>query len=288
MNRILIPVAVVVVFVLWAFSAVVIVREDQQAVIRSFNAIQRAETDAGLSFKLPAPLGSVDYIEQRVLATDPEIEQFILSDDTRLDVDYYVRYRITDPITYVRNTNDLLSVQQVEQASKDSLSEALRSVNLSTVLSDQRDQLLLEVRSSISDKMGQLGIDVVDIRIGRADFVAENLPFAFNEMSADLLDTYKSELSNGSAEGERLRATANQEARTRVAEANATAAIMRGEAEAQAARLLNAAHGQDLEFYTFWRSMQSYSEAIASDDKSLILTTDNDFLRSLQSPSLLQ
>ena len=86
MNRILIPVAVVVVFVLWAFSAVVIVREDQQAVIRSFNAIQRAETDAGLSFKLPAPLGSVDYIEQRVLATDPEIEQFILSDDTRLDV----------------------------------------------------------------------------------------------------------------------------------------------------------------------------------------------------------
>jgi membrane protease subunit HflC len=199
-----------------------------------------------------------------------------------------VRYRITDPITYVRNTNDLLSVQQVEQASKDSLSEALRSVNLSTVLSDQRDQLLLEVRSSISDKMAQLGIDVVDIRIGRADFVAENLPFAFNEMSADLLDTYKSELSNGSAEGERLRATANQEARTRVAEANATAAIMRGEAEAEAARLLNAAHGQDVEFYTFWRSMQSYREAIATDEKSLILTTENDFLKSLQSPSLLQ
>ena len=140
MNRILIPVAIVVVFVLWALSAVVIVREDQQVVVRSFNAIQRAETDAGLSLKLPAPLGSVDFIEKRVLATDPEIEQFILSDDTRLDVDYYVRYRITDPITYVRNTNDLLSVQQVEQASKDSLSEALRSVNLSTVLSDQRDQ----------------------------------------------------------------------------------------------------------------------------------------------------
>ncbi|MDA8604372.1 SPFH domain-containing protein [Alphaproteobacteria bacterium] len=288
MNRILIPVAIVVVFVLWVFSAVVIVREDQQAVVRSFNAIQRAETDAGLSLKLPAPLGSVDFIEKRVLATDPEIEQFILSDDTRLDVDYYVRYRITDPITYVRNTNDLLSVQQVEQASKDSLSEALRSVNLSTVLSDQRDQLLLEVRSSISDKMGQLGIDVVDIRIGRADFVAENLPFAFNEMSANLLDTYKSELSNGSAEGERLRATANQEARTRVAEANATAAIMRGEAEAAAARLLNAAHGRDVEFYTFWRSMQSYRESIATDQKSLILTTDNDFLKSLQSPSLLQ
>jgi membrane protease subunit HflC len=203
-------------------------------------------------------------------------------------VDYYVRYRITDPITYVRNTNDLLSVQQVEQASKDSLSEALRSVNLSTVLSDQRDQLLLEVRSSITTKMGQLGIDVVDIRIGRADFVAENLPFAFNEMSADLLDTYKSELSNGSAEGERLRATANQEARTRVAEANATAAIMRGEAEAEAARLLNAAHGQDVEFYTFWRSMQSYRESIANDEKALILTTDNDFLKSLQSPNLLQ
>ncbi len=288
MNRILIPVAIVVVFVLWALSAVVIVREDQQVVVRSFNAIQRAETDAGLSLKLPAPLGSVDFIEKRVLATDPEIEQFILSDDTRLDVDYYVRYRITDPITYVRNTNDLLSVQQVEQASKDSLSEALRSVNLSTVLSDQRDQLLLEVRSSISDKMGQLGIDVVDIRIGRADFVAENLPFAFNEMSANLLDTYKSELSNGSAEGERLRATANQEARTRVAEANATAAIMRGEAEAEAARLLNAAHGRDVEFYTFWRSMQSYRESIATDQKSLILTTDNDFLKSLQSPSLLQ
>ncbi len=288
MNRILIPVAIVVVFVLWALSAVVIVREDQQVVVRSFNAIQRAETDAGLSLKLPAPLGSVDFIEKRVLATDPEIEQFILSDDTRLDVDYYVRYRITDPITYVRNTNDLLSVQQVEQASKDSLSEALRSVNLSTVLSDQRDQLLLEVRSSISEKMGQLGIDVVDIRIGRADFVAENLPFAFNEMSANLLDTYKSELSNGSAEGERLRATANQEARTRVAEANATAAIMRGEAEAEAARLLNAAHGRDVEFYTFWRSMQSYRESIATDQKSLILTTDNDFLKSLQSPSLLQ
>lgn len=288
MNRILIPVAIVVVIALWAFSAVVIVREDQQAVIRSFNAIQRSQTDAGLSFKLPSPFGSVDYIEKRVLATDPEIEQFILSDDTRLDVDYYVRYRITDPITYVRNTTDLLSVQQVEQASKDSLSEALRSVNLSTVLSDQRDQLLLEVRSSITDKMAQLGIDVVDIRIGRADFVAENLPFAFNEMSADLLDTYKSELSNGSAEGERLRATANQEARTRVAEANATAAIMRGEAEAEAARLLNAAHGQDVEFYTFWRSMQSYRESLATDDKSLILTTDNDFLKSLQSPSLLQ
>ena len=110
MNRILIPVAIVAVVVLWALSAVVVVREDQQAVIRSFNAIQRAETDAGLSFKLLAPLGSVDYIEKRVLATDPEIEQFILSDDTRLDVDYYVRYRITDPVTYVRNTNDLLSV----------------------------------------------------------------------------------------------------------------------------------------------------------------------------------
>ena len=159
---------------------------------------------------------------------------------------------------------------------------------MSTVLSDQRDQLLLEVRSSITEKMAQLGIDVVDIRIGRADFVAENLPFAFNEMSADLLDTYKSELSNGSAEGERLRATANQEARTRVAEANATAAIMRGEAEAEAARLLNAAHGQDVEFYTFWRSMQSYRESIATEDKALILTTDNDFLQSLQSPSLLQ
>ena len=106
MNRILIPVAIVVVIALWAFSAVVIVREDQQAVIRSFNAIQRSQTDAGLSFKLPSPFGSVDYIEKRVLATDPEIEQFILSDDTRLDVDYYVRYRITDPITYVRNKTD--------------------------------------------------------------------------------------------------------------------------------------------------------------------------------------
>lgn len=288
MNRILIPIAIVAVALFWAWSAVVVVREDQQAVVRSFNAIQRAQTDAGISFKLPAPFGSVDFIEKRVLATDPEIEQFILSDDTRLDVDYYVRYRITDPITYVRNTSDLLSVQQVEQASKDSLSEALRSVGLSTVLSDQRDQLLLDVRSEISTKMGALGIDVVDIRIGRADFVAENLPFAFNEMSADLLDTYKSELSNGSAEGERLRATANQEARTKVATARATAAIMRGEAEAEAARLLNAAHGRDLEFYTFWQSMQAYRESVALEDNTLILSTDNDFLKSLQSPSLLQ
>ena len=187
--------------------------------------------------------------------------------------------RITDPITYVRNTSDLLSVQQVEQASKDSLSEALRSVGLSTVLSDQRDQLLLNVRSEISTKMGELGIDVVDIRIGRADFVAENLPFAFNEMSADLLDTYKSELSNGSAEGERLRATANQEARTKVATARATAAIMRGEAEAEAARLLNAAHGRDLKFYTFWQSMQAYRESVALEDNALILSTENDFLK---------
>ncbi|HLT03205.1 MAG TPA: protease modulator HflC [Geminicoccaceae bacterium] len=278
--------ALAAIVVVLALSALFTVHQTQQALVLQFGEPKRVVTEPGLHVKLPFVQNAV-YIDRRVLDFDAESQEVILGDQKRLVVDAFSRYRIVDPLRFYQTVGDETGLRgRINTILDASMRRVLGEVPLFTVLSADRIALMDRIRSQANQEAQQFGIEIIDVRIKRADLPAENAQAIYRRMQTEREREAKELRAQGAELAQRIRARADRERRVIIAEAQREAQIIRGQGDADAVRIFAEAVGRDIDFFTFYRSMQAYREALADDNTSFVLSPDSEFFRYFDSPTL--
>lgn len=270
-------------------SSVFVVDQTEQALVLQFGKPERAIQEPGLKFKMPF-IQNVEFFDKRLLDFDAQSKEVIAADQKRLEVDAFVRYRITDPLRFKQSVGDERTMRsRLNSILESSLRQALGNVPLSDVISEKRAELMQQIRTLVNaqamgtkDHPGGFGIEVVDVRIKRADLPPANSEGIYKRMQTERVKEANQYRAKGAEDAQKIRSQADKERTILLAEAKKTAEITRGEGDSQATKIFGDAFGQDQEFYQFYRTMQAYRKSLNSDDTTLVISPDNDFLHYLE------
>ncbi len=258
-------------------AAAFTVHQTSQAIVMQFGNPKRVVTDSGLHWKLPF-IQNVLYYEKRMLNLDPPVEGILLSDQKRLLVDAFARYRITDALLFFQRVTTEDGVRQrLGPIINASLRGVLGNATLASVLSEERAEIMLNIKKSVNNEAGRFGIELVDVRIGRADFPEQISQSVYGRMKSEREREAAEFRAQGFERSQRIRAGADREATVILAEAKREAEIERGRGEATRTRVLNDAYGQDQGFFNFYRSMQAYEASLSGDSTYMVLSPDSEF-----------
>lgn len=261
------------------YASTFIVSQTQQAVVLQFGAPKQVITTPGLHFKLPF-IQNVRYLERRVLNLDPSEQTVLLEDNRRLVVDAFVRYRIDKPLEFIRSvgTESILDVRLGSMVN-DAIRQVFGEATLTDVVSSERARLMTDIRKRVNDSANksEFGIEIVDLRIGRADLAPQVAEAVYARMRAERERLAADFRAKGQEQFQTITAQADRQATVIRAEAQRQSDILRGEGEGQRTTLLNEAFSKDPEFFRFYRTMQAYRSAINPGTTSLVLTTDSEF-----------
>ena len=261
------------------FSSVYTVHQTQQALLLQFGAPQRIDTEPGLHFKIPF-VQDVVPIEKRILALDIDPEEVITKDQKRMVVDAFSRFKITDPLQFyqaVRTTEQARSRLQPILIS--SMRAVLGEGDFSTLLSGERPLLMGKIATQMNQKAGSFGVEIVDVRIKRADLPEANKNAIFNRMQTERQREAREERALGDEEARRITARAERDRTVLLAEAEKQSEILRGEGDGARAAIFNSVANQDPEFYSFYRSLQAYRNSLRGEDTTMVLNPNSDFFR---------
>jgi len=235
-----------------------------------------------LNVKIPF-VQNIETLDKRILNYDGPAEEIIAADQKRLVVDTFTRYRIVDPLKF------FISVQTQRVAEtrlgpivNSSLRRVLGEVPLSSVLTNERPTLMAEITRLVGQQTVNLGIEVVDVRIKRADLPSENSQAIFRRMQREREREAAEFRAQGAEQAQRIRAIADRERVVLLAQAQRDSQILRGEGDAKRNKTFANAYGQDAEFFAFYRSMLAYENTLASEDTTMVLSPDSDFFRFFQ------
>jgi membrane protease subunit HflC len=281
MNRVLIlgtGVAVILAFVL--ANSLFIVDQVSQAVVLQFGNPVGLIKDPGLQIKVPF-IQTVVLFDRRVLDYEPPGEEVIGSDQKRLVVDTYCRYRIVDPLQFYQSVGSEEGVQlRLGSTISASLRQVIGDVDLSTLLSPQRSAIMGQIRDSVRAQSKAFGIDVIDLRIRRADLPAENSDAIYARMQSERAREAKQFRAEGYEVAQGIKAQADLERTVILAKANRQAQISRGEGDSQSIAIYAKAFDQDPDFYAFYRSLQAYRTVLGTGS-TFVFSADNPFLKYL-------
>jgi len=268
---------VIVVLGFVAYGSLFTVDQRQQAIVMQFGEPKRVISEPGLAWKLPL-LQNVQYYEKRVLNLDPPTENILLSDQKRLIVDVFARYRIADPLLFFQAVRSEENARpRLNTIINGRLRQILGNATLSAVLSDERTEILRELRETVDQETRRFGIALVDVRIRRADLPDETRESVYNRMRSEREREAAEFRAQGFEQAQRITAAADREATVIKAEAVREADILRGHGEGRRTEILNDAYGQDPEFFNFYRTMQAYTAALDSESTYMVLSPDGEF-----------
>jgi modulator of FtsH protease HflC len=261
-----------------------IVHQNEQAIVLEFGKPVRIIDKPGIHWKIPV-VQNVEYFDKRILDLDTKPQELTASDQKRLVVDAFTRYRIVDPLKFYQAVRTEARVRQtlgpiVESA----LRRTLGSVNFQDVVRDKREDLMKRIAKQVNEEGKDFGLEVVDVRIKRADLPQQNSAAVFGRMRAEREREAAEFRATGSAEANRIRATAEREATVIKAEALSKAEQMRGEGDGERNKIFNEAYARDPDFFAFYRSMQAYEVGMKSGDTRMLLSPDSEFFRYFTNP----
>ena len=275
------------VLLLLIFSAMFIVKQTEQALVLQFGDPIRVIKKPGLKFKLPLIQNAIFY-DTRVLDFDAEVEEVILSDQKRLLVDAFIRYRIIDPLKFYQSvSNENGFKARVGGILSGSLRRVLGSDPLEVVLSTDRATLMEKIQDGIDEEAVNFGVEMVDVRIKRADLPKANSEAIFGRMRAEREKEARQFRAEGSEESQRIKAKAEKDKAVILAEANKESQTIRGEGDGESVKIYADTFKQDEDFFAFYRSMEAYKKAFkdGEDEPTLILSPDSDFFKYFDSKS---
>ena len=269
---------------LGVYSSAFIVHQNEQALVLRIGKPQQVIQQPGLYWKWPV-FDTVDTFDKRILDLDTTEQEVSAADQQRLIVDAYARYRITDPLKFYQNVRYEERVRQVVGPLIESeIRRVLGSATLQEVVKDKRESLMKQIAAQVNKEGKDYGLEVVDVRIKRADLPQENLVKVFDRMKADRVREATELRAQGEAENNRIRANADREVTIVKAEATRKSDTIRGEGEGNRARIFSEAFGKDAEFFRFYRSMQAYEQSMKAGDTRMLLSPDSEFFRYFQDP----
>jgi len=280
MNRTLIIAGVaLVVLLILASASLFTVTQAQQALVVQLGAIKRVIQEPGLKAKIPF-IEDVVYIDRRVLDLDPPVEQVILADQKRLDVDAFARYRIIDPVRFFQSLRtEAAASAQMGSVVNSAMRRVLGSVTLLAILSEERVRVMNEIRDQVNAEAKGRGIEIVDVRIRRADLPEETSQSIFARMRSEREREAAEARAQGQEQSQQIKARAERERTVILAEAQRDAQIQRGEGDNQALKTIADATSSDPQFYAFYRSLEAYRKALNKDDTTLVLSPTGEFFR---------
>ena len=262
-----------------AYSSIFTVHQAAQALVLEFGKPKRVITDPGLYFKIPIAQ-EVLFFDKRVLEFDVPAEEVIASDQKRLVVDSFARYRIVDPLKFFQSVgNEAVIRTRLASIINASVRRALGNVPLNHIISGERASLMNQIQDIVNREAAGFGIDVVDVRIKRADLPEKNSQAIYGQMRTAREREAKEIRAKGEQRSSEIRAEADRDRVVIIANANKDSQILRGEGDAEAIRIFADAFGQDIEFFAFYRSMEAYRAALGSGDTTMILSPDSEFFR---------
>jgi modulator of FtsH protease HflC len=262
-----------------------IVHQNQTAIVLQFGDPVRIIEKPGLHWKMPF-VQNVEYFDKRILDLDTAPQELTASDQKRLVVDAFTRYRIVDPLKFYQAVRTEARVRQTLGPIIDSaLRRTLGSVSFQDVVRDKREDLMKRIAKQVNEEGKDFGLEVVDVRIKRADLPSQNSNAVFGRMRAEREREAAEFRATGAAEANRIRATAEREATIIKAEALSKAEQIRGEGDGERNKIFNEAYSRDPDFFAFYRSMQAYEAGMSSKDTRMVLSPDSDFFRYFANPN---
>lgn len=274
-----------------------IVKQTEQAIVLQFGApvdVRNAYTTdesgqtvngAGLYWKLPL-IQTVDYFDKRILDLDTSPQEVIASDQKRLVVDAFARYRITDPLEFYKTVRtEAIARNRLNDLMGAAIRAALGAATFEDVVRDRRDALMVQIRDRVNTEATKLGITVIDVRIKRADLPEENSEAIYARMQTEREQEAAEIRARGTEAANRIRATADRNVTVITAEATKKSEQMRGEGDAERNRIFAEAFNKDPDFFAFYRSMQAYEKGLTSQDTRLVISPNSQFFQYFGNPS---
>jgi len=259
-----------------------IVSEVEQAIVIQLSQPKRTMTTPGLKFKLPI-FEEVVRIEKRILSLDVPPQEVIAADQRRIFVDSFARFKITDPLLAYQASNGSRTEMQVRNLLENILESKARLVlaeeDMGTIVSKERARLMDRITTLTNAEAASLGVEVVDVRLKRVDLPQQNSNAIYGRMISERNQEAAEKRAEGGERARVVRATADRQREEILADARRQSEIIRGEADAEAARTIVSAYGKDEEFFKFYRSLQAYRKALSSGDTRLVLSTDDPFFK---------
>lgn len=293
MNKIGFVITSLIVVLAIASSMLFVVDQRQFGVVYQLGQIKQVVTEPGLNFKLPPPFQNVSYIDKRLLTLESQdSEPTLTAEKQRVVIDWYVRWRISEPQAYIRNvgTNERAGALQLNRVVRNAFQQEVNKRTLRELLSARRDELMRDVQRQVTAAIQSAnqpwGMEVVDVRINRVDYAESIVTSVYQRMEAERKRVANELRSTGFAEGEAIRADADRQREVIVAEAYRDAQRIKGEGDAQAAASFSDAFGRDPAFARFYRQLEAYKSSFAGKGDVMVVDPSTDFFGSLRSSNL--
>ncbi|MBT5752574.1 MAG: protease modulator HflC, partial [Rhodospirillaceae bacterium] len=223
---------------------------------------------------------NVDYYDKRVLDFNLPVQEPITDDQKKMLIDSFARYRIVDPLKVFQTVRTEAVIRtRIDGLINSAMRNVVGNVPLTSLLSKEREQIMLDIRNQVNGEVAQFGIEVIDVRIRRADLPSQNSQAIFERMKSQREQAAKKIRSEGAEAAQRIRAEADKNRTVILAEARKKGEILRGEGDGAKNDILAKAYGKDAVFFDFYRSMQSYRSALGSDGTTMVLSPDSEFFR---------
>ncbi len=279
---------IIVVLGITAFQSIFIVQEINQAIVLQFGDPKKIVNKSGLNFKLPF-IQNVAYLDKRVLNLDNPPEEVIAADQKRLIVDAIARFKIVDPLKfYISVGNERVARQRLATIINSRIRGVLGKQELATLLSKDRAKQMSIIQNDVNIEAKNFGIEIVDVRIKRADLPQANSEAIYARMQTERQREAKEFRAQGAEIATRIKSTADKEVTVILANAKKKSEIMKGEGDGQRNKIFADAFGKDPQFFSFYRAMQSYEKALIGGDTSLILSPDSDFFKFFGKSGLIK
>ena len=267
------------------YASAFIVHQNKQALVLRFGNPKQVIQEPGLHWKIPF-VDTVDVFDKRILDLDTSAQELNAADQQRLIVDAFARYKIIDPLKFYQNVSNEERVQQVLGPLVESeIRRVLGSATLYEIVKDKRESLMKQIAAQVNKEGRDYGVEVVDVRIKRADLPKDNLAKVFDRMKADRVREATELRAQGEAENNRIRANADRDVTVIKAEATKKSDQIRGEGEGERNRIFAEAFGRDPEFFRFYRSMQAYDQSFKAGDTRFVTSPGSDFFKYFGNPS---
>lgn len=286
MNR-LISFAVLALIALYVLtSSVFVVTQRQFAIVFALGEVKQVISEPGLHFKLPPPFQNVLFLDKRILTLDtPDSERLITAEKKNILVDAFIKWRIIEPRLYFVSFGgeERRALDRLLQIVKAALNDEITKHTVREVISGERGKVMDAIRKKVEDEAKQIGIEIVDVRLKRVDYVEQINASVYDRMKAERLRVANELRSTGSAESEKIRADADRQRTVVLAEAYREAEKLRGEGDAKASQIYAQAFGQSPEFYKFYRSLEAYRASFRNRSDVLVVDPSSDFFKYFKS-----
>ena len=285
-NRILPMIAAFFVVIGLLSSTVFVVDQRKYAAVFAFGELVRVIEEPGLQFKLPPPFQSVQFFERRILTIDtPDAERFITAEKKNLLVDSYVKWRIVEPRRFFISFrgDERLAQDRLNQLVKSALNEEFTKRTVRELISEQREQVMQNIRKKVAEEAADIGIEIVDVRLKRIDLLAEISESVFRRMEAERKRVANELRSTGAAESEKIRADAERQRDIILSRAYRDAQKIKGQGDAKATALYGDAFNRDPQFAQFYRSLEAYRSSFKTKQDLMVMDPNSEFLKFMKS-----